>query len=63
MKLLFWFQVFRLVSIWFGLSSRQNVVKAMVDTVNEVSKYLCEDKSVCLLSVSDEKCNFKPANA
>ncbi|XP_021718930.1 serine/threonine-protein kinase ATM-like isoform X2 [Chenopodium quinoa] len=31
--------VFRLVSIWFGLSSRQNVIKAMVNTVNEVQSY------------------------
>ncbi|CAO2819072.1 unnamed protein product [Amaranthus hypochondriacus] len=31
--------VFRLVSIWFGLSSRQNVVKAMFDTVTEVQSY------------------------
>ncbi|XP_048500072.1 serine/threonine-protein kinase ATM isoform X3 [Beta vulgaris subsp. vulgaris] len=32
-------QVFRLVSIWFGLSSRQNVIKAMVNTVKEVQSY------------------------
>ncbi|XP_056686258.1 serine/threonine-protein kinase ATM isoform X2 [Spinacia oleracea] len=31
--------VFRLVSIWFGLSSRQNVIKAMANTVNEVQSY------------------------
>ncbi|KAL2936046.1 Serine/threonine-protein kinase ATM [Bienertia sinuspersici] len=31
--------VFRLVSIWFGLSSRQNVIKAMISTVDEVQSY------------------------
>lgn len=30
------YQVFRLVSLWFSLSSRQSVVKAMLSTVKEV---------------------------
>ncbi|KAH9776172.1 serine/threonine-protein kinase ATM [Citrus sinensis] len=31
--------VFRLVSLWFSLSSRQNVIKNMVDTIDEVQSY------------------------
>ncbi|KAJ0962868.1 hypothetical protein J5N97_027990 [Dioscorea zingiberensis] len=31
--------VFRLVSLWFSLSSRQNVVKAMLNTVKEVQSF------------------------
>lgn len=31
--------VFRLVSLWFSLSSRQNVIKNMLDTIDEVQSY------------------------
>jgi hypothetical protein len=31
-----WFQVFRLVSLWFTLFSRPNVVNSMLSTINEV---------------------------
>ncbi|KAL9227455.1 hypothetical protein vseg_003141 [Gypsophila vaccaria] len=31
--------VFRLVSLWFGLSSRQNVINAMANTIKEVPSY------------------------
>ncbi|CAM8916047.1 unnamed protein product [Rhodiola kirilowii] len=31
--------VFRLVSLWFSLSSRQNVVDSMLGTINEVQSY------------------------
>ncbi|XP_044477149.1 serine/threonine-protein kinase ATM isoform X3 [Mangifera indica] len=31
--------VFRLVSLWFSLSSRQNVIDSMLQTINEVQSY------------------------
>jgi hypothetical protein len=31
------FQVFRLVSLWFSLSLRQNVINNMLDTIDEVT--------------------------
>lgn len=31
-----WFQVFRLVALWFTLFSRQNVVNSMLSTIDEV---------------------------